>query len=89
MDFRWSEWSWEHVQKHGVDPEEAESVVSHAAQPYPFRRGDGRWLAWGRGRGGRLVQVVFVIDDDDSVFIIHARPLTEREKRRYRRQKRR
>jgi hypothetical protein len=31
---------------------------------------------------------VFVIDPDDSIFVIHARPLTEREKRRYRRRAR-
>ncbi len=32
-----------------------------------------------------LLQVVFVIDPDDTVFVIHARPLTERERKRYRR----
>jgi hypothetical protein len=36
---------------------------------------------WGRGRGGRLLQVV--LDDDDTIFVIHARPLTAGEKRRY------
>ncbi len=36
------------------------------------------------GRGGRPLQVVFVIDDEDSIFIIHARPLTDKEKKRYR-----
>ena len=34
---------------------------------------------------GRLLQVVFVIDPDDTIFVIHARPLTENEKKRYRR----
>jgi uncharacterized DUF497 family protein len=41
-------------------------------------------LVWGRGTGGRLVQVVFLIDSEYSIYIIHARPLTEREKRRFR-----
>jgi uncharacterized DUF497 family protein len=40
---------------------------------------------WGRGRSGRFLQVVFILDDDDTVFVIHARPLTDREKRRFRR----
>ncbi len=88
MEFRWSPWSWEHVQKHGIDPEEAEGVVRRAAQPYPLYRGDGKWLVWGRGRGGRHVQVVFVLDTDGTVFIIHARPLTNREKQRERRRRR-
>jgi hypothetical protein len=30
-------------------------------------------------------QVVFVIDEDDLVYVIHARPLTEKERRRHRR----
>jgi uncharacterized DUF497 family protein len=42
-------------------------------------------LVWGPGRSGRLLQVIFALDDDGTVFIIHARPLTERERRRYRR----
>jgi uncharacterized DUF497 family protein len=32
-----------------------------------------------------LLQVVFVLDDDATVFVIHARPLTDRERRRFRR----
>jgi hypothetical protein len=30
---------------------------------------------------------VFVLDDDGTVFVIHARPLTDLEKRRYRRRR--
>jgi uncharacterized DUF497 family protein len=84
MDFRWNEWNIEHIGLHGVTPDEAELVVRNAKRPYPRYRDDGKWLAWGRGRGGRLLQVVFVIDEHDSIFIIHARPLTEKEKKRYR-----
>ena len=84
MDFRWNEWNIEHLAKHGVDPCEAEQVVGNARPPFPLYRGDGKWLVWGRGRGGRLLQVAFVIDEDDSVYVIHARALTDREKRRFR-----
>jgi uncharacterized DUF497 family protein len=87
VDFRWNEWNWEHVQNHGVEPDEAEAVVEQARQPYPLYRGDGKWLVWGSGRGGGLLQVVFIIDDDETIFIIHARPLTDRERRRYRRRR--
>ena len=45
-------------------------------------RGDGKWLVRGRGQGGRWIQVVFVLDDENRAFVIHARPLTVREKRR-------
>jgi hypothetical protein len=43
-------------------------------------------LVRGRRRGGRPIQVVFVLDDDGTAFVIHARPLTEAEKRRFRRE---
>jgi uncharacterized DUF497 family protein len=89
VDFRWIEWNVNHVGEHGVDLEDAEQVVENAKPPWPEWRPDGKWLAWGAGRGGRLLQVVFVLDDDDTVFVIHARPLTDREKQRYRRRNKR
>ena len=54
-----------------------------------FRRkiDEDKWLVWGKGRGGRFLQVVFVLDEDETIYVIHARPLTDREKRRYRRRK--
>ena len=88
MEFRWNEWNLDHVSKHGVTPDEAEYVVRNARRPYPQRRDADKWLVWGRGYGARFLQVIFVEDDDD-VYIIHARPLTEKEKRRYRRRNRR
>ena len=67
-----------------MTPEEAEHVVEHAVNPYPQHRGDDKFLVWGPTAAGRLVQVVFLLDEDDTVFIIHARPLTDKEKRRRR-----
>lgn len=85
MEFRWNEWNIEHLWRHGVSPEEAETLVRTAKRPFPKHRGDGRWLAWGRGFGGRLLQAVFVIDPKNRVYVIHARPLNEAEKQRFRR----
>jgi uncharacterized protein len=87
MEFRWHEWNIEHIGTHGVSPDEAEAVVRCAVQPYPRKLEDDKWLVWGQGRGGRFLQVIFVLDEDESVFVIHARPLTDREKRRYRRRR--
>lgn len=84
MDFRWNEWNVGHLAAHGVRPDEAESVIRQARRPYPLHREDDKWLVWGRGCGRRLLQVIFVIDEDDSIYCIHARPLTDGEKRRYR-----
>jgi len=85
MQFRWIEWNREHIAEHGVDWEEAETIIRQARRPFPRKIGDDKWLVIGRGSGGRLLQVVYVPDPEGSIFIIHARPLTETEKRRYRR----
>ena len=72
MEFRWNDWNVEHIAEHGVSPEEAEQVVRGATRPYPRKIERDKWLVWGRGRGGRLLQVVFVLDDEESAFVIHA-----------------
>ena len=83
VHFRWNDWNWHHVQKHGVTPEEAGMVVEGAQPPYPQAHRNDTWLVIGRGYGGRFVQVVYLLDRDGTAYIIHARPLTDREKRRY------
>jgi len=80
VDFRWNQWNIEHLAGHGVDPEEAERVVRGANRPYPRRIGEDKLLVWGPGRGGRLLQVIFVLDEDGMAFVIHGRELTKREK---------
>jgi uncharacterized DUF497 family protein len=86
VEFRWNEWNIDHIAEHGVRPEEAEVVVRNARRPYPKRHMEGKWLVRGRGFGGRLIQVIFIIDDDENetIYVIHARPLTGKEKRRFR-----
>jgi uncharacterized DUF497 family protein len=87
-EFRWTEWNVEKVLRHNVSPDEAEYVVNHARSPYPEHRGDGKWAVWGRTWAGEYLQVVYLIDADGTVFVIHARPLEQAEKRRYRRRRR-
>jgi len=88
MEFRWNAWNVEHIGRHGIVPEEAEEVILSARRPFPLAREDDKWLVWGRGKGGRWVQVVYVLDEDNAVFVIHARPLTDREKHRLRKKMR-
>jgi hypothetical protein len=33
------------------------------------------------------LQVIFIFDPEDTVFVIHARPLTDREKKRVRKKR--
>lgn len=88
MQFRWIDWNREHVAEHGVSEEEAEMVVRSAKPPFPEDAGDDKLYVAGRGTGGRLLQVVYVLDPDKTAFVIHARPLDDREKRRFRRRTR-
>ncbi|MCL2640852.1 MAG: hypothetical protein FWD53_08415 [Phycisphaerales bacterium] len=86
--FRWVEWNLDHATKHGVRVEECEQVVRENGHQ---KIGDGKLRVVGRGSGGRWLQVIFTfvdVDDngnDDEIFVIHARPLTDAEKRRERR----
>jgi uncharacterized DUF497 family protein len=82
--FRWNDWNIEHIAEHGVAPEEAEAVIENARPPYPQAREDDKWRVAGRGHGGRWLQVIFIFDPDDTAYVIHARPLTDREKKRER-----
>jgi uncharacterized DUF497 family protein len=83
--FRWNEWNLDHATRHGIEVTEAEAVVRRSR---PRNAGDGKLKAVGRGAGDRWVQVVFVLDPDGTAYILHARPLTDREKRRERRSQR-
>jgi uncharacterized DUF497 family protein len=88
VEFRWIEWNLAKIASHGVAQEEAEYVVEQAKPPYPEYREDEKLLVWGATQSGRRLQVVFLLDPDDAVFVIHARPLTNREKRRLGRRRR-
>jgi uncharacterized DUF497 family protein len=85
VQFRWIDWNRDHIAEHGVDPEEAEMAVRNAKPPFPEEIEDDKWMTKGPGIGGRFLQVIYLLDADDTIFVIHARPLTEREKKKLRR----
>ena len=87
MEFVWNSTNIEHIAKHGISPREAEYVVENARPPYPQKIGDGRRLVVGRLQGGQYVQVIYVRSRSvpQAVYVIHSRPLTDPEKRRFRR----
>ena len=81
-DFRWVPWNLDHATQHGVTVAECEQVVRAGR----YRQaGGGKYRAVSLGNGGRWLQVVFALTEDHEVFVIHARPLTDTEKRRERR----
>jgi uncharacterized DUF497 family protein len=78
--FRWNEWNREKVALHNVAPEEAEYVVRHARRPFPLRVKDQRRMVWGQTAAGDYLQVIYLLESEDEVYIIHARPLRAIEK---------
>jgi uncharacterized protein len=87
-EFRWNQWNTEHIADHGVSTEDAEHVVNRPGRGFPRYLGDGRYLVQRADPVGRYIQVIYVFSPAKVVYVIHARPLTEAEKRRYRRGRR-
>ena len=85
MEFRWNDWNLEHATCHGVSPDEAEYVVEHARPPFPEEIGEEKFRVRDQTMAARYVQVIYIFDPEDVVYVIHARDLTEREKRALRR----
>ena len=84
-EFRWNEWNLDHISRHAVEPEEAEWIVNHYGAS---DAGGDKYMVWGQTAHGRYLQVIFVLDAPDEVYVIHARDLIDREKRIFRRRRR-
>jgi uncharacterized protein len=84
-EFRWNEWNAEHIAEHGISREEAEAIIQNARSPYPREVQQGKYLVRGQTSGGLFLQAAFVVDPEGAIYVIHARPLTDADKRRYRR----
>jgi uncharacterized DUF497 family protein len=69
MEFRWNEWNVEHIAPHGVSRHEAELVVRTAKNPFPRKIEEDKWIVWGRGQDGRFLQVIYVLDEDQTVYV--------------------
>lgn len=87
MEFRWNPWNIGKCEKHGVDPTDAEYVIRHAKRPFPRNIDNDKDLVWGQAAGGHYLQVIYLIDPDGTVFVIHARPVDDSEKRQLRRKR--
>ena len=84
-DFRWIDWNVEKVEGHGLSVADVERVVNQARRPYPKPIGNEKWLVVGPLPGGRVIQVIYLVDEDEKLFVIHARALSNRERKRHRR----
>jgi uncharacterized DUF497 family protein len=83
--FRWNDWNLDHIDAHGMATAHVESLICRARPPYPEKIGKQKYLVIGQTADGTHVQAIYTFDADETVYVIHARPLTDAEKRRYRR----
>jgi uncharacterized DUF497 family protein len=86
-EFRWIVWNVSKVEGHGLTVSDVEHVVNNARRPYPKPIGNEKWLVLGPTPGGMVIQVIYLVDVDERLFVIHARPLTPKERRRRRRRR--
>lgn len=89
-DFRWDQFNDDKIDKHGLSRDEVEFVVEHARKPYPEPLGNDAYRVIGPTRKGKVIQVLYSTEDDyETIYVYHARPRTEKERHRDRRNRRR
>src|SRR5687767_5300208 len=67
MFFIWDDWNVAHIDKHGVEPFEAEQAVRSAKRPYPKAMGNDKLLVRGRIGSGRRLQVIYVFRPPETI----------------------
>jgi len=81
----WDQETADHISKHSVTPEEVEQVLFNEMDaPLIMRGKEGRYLAYGRTNGGRLLFIVW-ISRFRRTIIITARDMSNKEKQFYKR----
>jgi hypothetical protein len=77
-----------HLYGHGVNEDEAESVLRHPGEDRAGR--DGSRHALGQTASGRYLRVIYVPDEEgDGIFVVTAYDLTGKPLRAYKRRKKR
>jgi hypothetical protein len=83
----WDQETVDHISNHMVSPAEVEEVLFNEVDtPLMMRGKEGKYLAYGKTQGGRLLLIVWALKYRKTK-IITARDMTEKEKRFYRRRK--
>jgi uncharacterized DUF497 family protein len=83
----WDQETADHISNHSVSPEEVEEVLFNDVDPPLIMRGkEGKYLAYGKTNGGRLLLVVWVTKHRKTK-IITARDVSKKEKQFYKRSK--
>ncbi len=84
----WDQETVDHISNHSVSPEEVEQALFNDLDtPFIMRGKEGRYLAYGKTNGGRLLLVVWAARYRKTK-IITARDMSKKEKQFYKKRKR-
>ena len=83
--FLWDAWNVGHIARHRVTPEEAEEAFQN--EPLFLKGRGGTHVALGRTDAGRLLTVIYVVRPGGRVYVVTARDMDRKERRRYRRER--
>ena len=84
----WDQDTVDHISRHSVSPEDVEEVLFNEVNPPLIMRGkEGKYLAYGKTDGSRLLLVVWAAKYRKTK-IITARDMSKKEKQFYNRRKR-
>lgn len=81
----WDEWNEDHIDRHGIRPEEVEEVVFDKASLFDRTRREGilRVLVTGLTEVGRYLFVVLEPVSGNRAYVVTARDATDGEKGRF------
>ncbi len=83
----WDQETVDHISNHSVFPEEVEAVLfNDVTSPLIMRGKEGKYLAYGKTNGGRLLLVVWAAKYRKTK-IVTARDMSKKEKQFYKRRK--
>ena len=83
----WDQETVDHISNHSVSPEEVEGVLfNDITSPLIMRGKEGKYLAYGKTNGGRLLLVVWAARYRKTK-IVTARDMSKKEKQFYKRRK--
>jgi len=85
--FEWDDGNTEHISRHNVAPEEAEEVFADDAAIF-LRSRSGRYVALGQTEAGRYLTVVYERKSGGVIRVVTAFDMDEKDRRRYRRERR-
>jgi len=85
IDCEWDDWNIDHIQQHGVEPDEVEEALTN--RPFFRKAREGKHFAFGQTDSGRYLTVIFAHRGQGRAYPISARDSNEKERSYARSQK--